>query len=194
MYYQNYEDYMKSVLGYPITNELYENQSLQMYTNYDCQNSMEVEEMYPEIYRILKPIVYEVCRKCTNPVNKTVLDSMVNEVAQRVESNNEISIKVNIDSRATEKEILDNRASRINSSKNTVDEKSRKIQEPQNRQRKPQNPLLNDLIRILLLNQLFGGGFPIRPPRPYFKEGHSRPPFPGNSGIPPRPRECNDFF
>ena len=195
MYYQNYEDYMRSVLGYPMTNELYANQTFQ---NCVCQNSRELEEMYPEIYRILNPIVCDVCNKCNRQqVNKDVLESMVNEVSQRIELNNEISIKINIDNRTAEKEVVDNRASKINSYKSAVDEQSRKVQETQNRQRRPQNPLLNDLIRILLLNQLLGGGFPTRPPRPPrppFPGEPGRPPFPGNPGMPPRPREYNEYF
>ena len=194
MYYQNYEDYMRSVLGYPMTNELYANQTFTNCASCSNQNSRELEELYPQIYRILNPIVCDVCNKCTKPVNRDILESMVNEVANRVELNNEVSIKINIDNRTTDKEVIDNRTSRINSSKSTVDEQSRKVQEPQNRQRRPQNPLLNDLIRILLLNQLLGIGFPIRPPRPPFPGGPGRPPFPGNPGMPPRPREYNEYY
>ena len=40
------------------------------------------------------------------------------------------------------------------------------------------NFTLRDLIKILILNRLFGGNRPHRPPRP---------PFPGGPGMPPRP-------
>ncbi len=53
---------------------------------------------------------------------------------------------------------------------------------------RPSNPLLRDLIRILILNQLLGGGLfhgrpPMRPPFPG-PGPYGRPPFPGQ-----RPRK-----
>lgn len=190
MYYQNYEDYMRSVLGYPRTNQIYE----QNYLDCNYQSNKELEQMYPQIYRILNPIVCEVCNKCNKPVNKESLESMVNEVSQRVELNNEISIKINVDNRITEKEVIDNRTTKVNSSKNIMNDQTRKTHEVQDRQRRPQNPLLNDLIRILILNQLLQDGFPKNPQRPPFPGGQGRPPFIGNPGIPPRPRDYNEFY
>ena len=55
------------------------------------------------------------------------------------------------------------------------------------------NSTLQDLIKILILNQLLGGNFrPPRPPRPRppFPDGpipNPRPPFPGGPGSNPRP-------
>ena len=54
--------------------------------------------------------------------------------------------------------------------------------------RQPNNPLLRDLIRILILQRLFGGGVivpprPIPPRPPFPPVGPGRPPFPG--GRPP---------
>lgn len=193
MYYQNYEDYMWSVLGYPTRHEVYE----QNYSNCNYQNTSQLEELYPEIYRIINPIVCEVCNRCNKPVDRNVLESMVNEVSQRVELNNEISIKINIDNRTTQKEVVDNRTVKTNTSKNVMSEQSRKVQETQDRQRRPQNPLLNDIIRILILNQLLGGKFPgnmQRPPRPPFPEGQVPPPFAGNPAIPPRPRAYSEYY
>lgn len=187
MYYQNYEDYMRTVLGYPI-----ENQDIYQ-TNYfeDTQNCMmpyqetkELESCYPEIYRIINPIVCEVCDRCNRPVTRDILENMVEEVYKRVEINNEISIKINIDNRTTEKE-QENIINNIKpiSNRNITNEPVRKISEVENRQRRPNNPLLRDLIRILILNRLLGGFFPGRPP---FPRPPMRPPFPGGP-RPPRP-------
>lgn len=52
--------------------------------------------------------------------------------------------------------------------------------EEENRASRPNNYLLRDLIKILILNQLLGRP---QPPRP----GPGRPPFPGPGPLPPRP-------
>lgn len=195
MYYQNYEDYMRSVLGYPMESQ----DTYQM--NYfedtrNCmipyQNTKELEDCYPEIYRMINPIVCEVCDRCNGPVTKDTVENMVEEVCKRIEINNEISIKINIDNRNSEKE-TENRVNtiRANSNKSINNEQVRKTSEVENRQIKQNNPFLRDLIRILILNRLLGGGFfPGRPPRVM---PPMRPPFPGGS-RPPMNRDYDDYL
>ena len=62
MYYSNYEDYMRMVLGYPMenTNSTYRNDN----NWYSAQNNVNSlisnpEELYPEIYR--KILQYVKC-------------------------------------------------------------------------------------------------------------------------------------
>ena len=172
MYYQNYEDYMRSVLGYPMeSQDTYQMNYFEDRQNcmIPCQNTKELEDCYPEIYRVINPIVCEVCDRCNEPVTRNIVEDMVEEVYKRIEMNHEIAIKINIDNRITEKEI-ENRASTIkaNSVRNNItSEQTRKSTEVENRQRRPNNPFLRDLIRILILNRLLGGGFfQGRPPRP----------------------------
>lgn len=195
MYYQNYEDYMRSVLGYPMESQ----DTYQM--NYfedtrNCmipyQNTKELEDCYPEIYRMINPIVCEVCDRCNGPVTKDTVENMVEEVCKRIEINNEISIKINIDNRNSEKE-TENRVNtiRANSNKSINNEQVRKTSEVENRQIKQNNPFLRDLIRILILNRLLGGGFfPGRPPRVM---PPMRPPFPGGP-RPPMNRDYDDYL
>lgn len=195
MYYQNYEDYMRSVLGYPMEGQ----DTYQM--NYfedtrNCimpyQNTKELEDCYPEIYRMINPIVCEVCDRCNGPVTKDTVENMVEEVCKRIEINNEISIKINIDNRNSEKE-TENRVNtiRANSNKSINNEQVRKTSEVENRQIKQNNPFLRDLIRILILNRLLGGGFfPGRPPRVM---PPMRPPFPGGP-RPPMNRDYDDYL
>lgn len=195
MYYQNYEDYMRSVLGYPMESQ----DTYQM--NYfedtrNCmipyQNTKELEDCYPEIYRMINPIVCEVCDRCNGPVTKDTVENMVEEVCKRIEINNEISIKINIDNRNSEKE-TENRVNtiRANSNKSINNEQVRKTSEVENRQIKQNNPFLRDLIRILILNRLLGGGFfPGRPPRVM---PPMRPPFLGGP-RPPMNRDYDDYL
>ena len=118
---------------------------------------------------------------------------MVESIYSKIESNNEIMIQINIENRDTEKisksstNNIQNRATSESSQikKNTISE---------DRQAR-RNPLLQDLIRILILNKILGGTLPNRPPRPPYpgpRPPHGgpggRPPFPPPGGMPPRPR------
>lgn len=196
MYYQNYEDYMRRVLGYPMEHE----DTYHMNYFEDTQNRImpyqdtkELESCYPEIYRMINPIVCEVCDRYNRPITRDVLENMVEEVYQRVEMNNEIAININIENRSNEKEV-ENRANntKLNTVKNLNTEQSRKSSEVENRQRRPNNPLLRDLIRILILDRLLGNNFPGRPPRP---RPPMRPPFPGGPRPPSiGPRDYDDYL
>lgn len=195
MYYQNYEDYMRSVLGYPMENK----DTYRMNYFEDAQNCImpyqdtkELEDCYPEIYKMINPIVCEVCDRCNRPITRDSVENIVEEVYQRIEMNNEISIKINIDNRSIEKEV-ENKVNSVKpaSTRNMSNESSRKNSEVENRQIRPNNPFLRDLIRILILNRLLGGGFlQGRPPRP---RPPMRPPFPGGP-RPPMNRDYDDYL
>ncbi len=193
MYYQNYEDYMRSVLGYPV-DPTYDNYIIQNRDyNVSYQNNSELESMYPEIYKKINPVVCEVCERSNPPITKEVIENMVEEVYQKIDINNEIYLKINIDNDIAQKEVQQNRTTitkvnQVTNITNNNEQMTRQVNEVENRQRRPNNPFLRDLIRILILNRLLGGGFPHRPPRP-------RPPFPG-PGRPPRPqpRDYENYF
>lgn len=156
MNYQNYEDYMRAVLGYA-NNE-------PNYTYDDYYPRMEQsqynlsEDLYPDIYRIVNPVVEEVCNRNRNKnITEELVRAMTEEVYSSVEENPALKVNVQI------KTELKNGDVRNPNAKNS-----------ETRQR---NFLLNDLIRILILRNLLRPRPPVRPPFP----GH-RPPFPG-----PRP-------
>lgn len=192
MYYQNYEDYMRSVLGYPIEST-YDNYIIQdREYNVNYQSNSELENMYPEIYKKINPVVCEVCERSNNPITKELIEDMVEEIYQKIDINsNEIWLKINVDNtiERPQKE-MQNRVHTTTNTKPirniTTGEMLRQVSEPENRRRRPNNPLLRDLIRILLLNKILGGGSHNRPPkpRPPFP-GPGRPPFPGGPGIIP---------
>lgn len=204
MYYQNYEDYMRSVLGYPIDNSYtYDNYMIQNERNYPTYD--EMEDLYPEIYRRINPLVCKECDGYTGPITKEVVESMVDRIYSNIEMNNEIMININVDNRSMEDKNMintkemDNRNSKekvtTNNSKmvNNEVQKSKdnlRYSEVESRQRRPNNPLLRDLIRILILNRLLRGSFSERPTRPPFPgpgRPPVRPPFPG----PIQPRQIN---
>ena len=178
MYNQSCEEYMRSMLGYPVqnyntydTNENYQYQTM--------NNNEEIEECYPEIYKIVYPMVCKACEGNTKPVNKQLIDSMTNEIYMAIEGNQEVNVNINLSNNV--------RSSSQDSSfkKGEVKVENRNTE---TRQIGRNNFLLNDLIRILLIRELLGNGrsnyqgrppiFPGRPP--------IRPNFPGRPPIMPR--------
>ena len=205
MYYQNYEDYMRSILGYPVRQQ---NQFSDTYRDYPNminhdylaqlpRYSSEILDLYPEIYKILNPMVCKVCEANTKPISKELIEQMVDEIYLNVESNPEeymsevINVRVNLpDTKLGQEEKKLNQNKQSNASTvtlsrikhNRLDKNQEKIEKTsiidssikENRQER-RNSTLRDLIKILILNQLLKGN--IRPPRP-------RPPYPGAGGRP----------
>lgn len=166
MYYSNYEDYMRMVLGYPMenTNSTYRNDN----NWYSAQNNVNSlisnpEELYPEIYRKINPAVCQMCDKNVEPLTKELLEQMTEQIYNTVEG--DVNTVVNINVEAGKR--VDNRGIK-EPAKAEVREKRQRIN----------NPLLRDLIRILILNRILGENRPPMPP--------PRPPFPGGQGRPPR--------
>lgn len=162
-----YEEYMRSVLGYQPVN--YDNTYDMSYDRFEMPNMsamsniqmQELENCYPDIYRIIYPMVQKACNQNTRPVTRELIDSMTDEIYFAIE----------------DREMLENRSK---------DEKTTKSSEnSENRQLLFRNTNLNDLIRILILRELLGRpGFPGgRPPRPR----PPRPPMRPHMG-PPRPQ------
>lgn len=158
MYYQNYEDYMRAVLGYATNEPNY------TYDNYyprieQQEQRIELENLYPDIYRIVNPIVEEVCNKNRNRnITEELVKSMTDEVYTNVEkSNSQLNVQVK------------------------TELKNGDVRNPNAKQNEPRqrNFLLNDLIRILILRNLLRPRPPVRPPYP---GPNPRPPYPG-----PRP-------
>lgn len=176
MYEQSYEDYMRMVLGYQPNREegcmpcsTYQN--FQMPTNIHINNinntSTELDNLYPNIFHILKPIVEKVCNENTKAMCKEVLEEMTDTIYHIVEEREEITT-------ITETKVTTKSMENRNSSKteNRLDSKNSTSQ----------NFLLRDLIKILILNRIFNQN---RPPRP---GPGPRPPFPGPNPRPPMPR------
>ena len=185
-----YEDYMRSVLGYQGMNS-YPNTYNMNYDNYERYDSyvvptmssiasnqtmtamsniqmQELENCYPDIYRIIYPMVQRACTQNTRQITREVIETMTDEIYFAIDDN-EIT------------QSRGNESKDIKESKN-VTVSNKKIEESENRQRVVNNPALRDLITILLLRELIGRpGFPGRPPI------GPRPPRPPMRPRPPRP-------
>lgn len=190
MNYQNYEEYMRNVLGYSPyidRNYTYTDAQEDMYTYTDEMSvserpTQDLTSLYPEIYKIIYPMVCKVCNMNYNrEITKDLLEQMTDDIYRNVEPEEQTT------SQRTE----------IQLKNGDVINPNAKEPEQSTRETRQNNFLLRDLIRILILKEL---GRPNRPPmRPPFPPGMGRPPMgpgmspnrPGRPPMgppPPRPR------
>lgn len=164
----DYEEYMRSVLGYNqipnniYTNSIYDNYYYDTdYLNNRNSNANEemIESLYPDIYRVIYPMVCKACNQNSQrEVTRDLVDRMTDEIYSNIEPEDRQSSIVN------QRPILKN-----------GDVRNPNAREPEVRSETRQNNfLMRDLIRILILRELLRRRPPMRPPMP--------PP-----GRPPRP-------
>lgn len=144
MNYQNYDDYMRSILGY---NNMNSNMCMNNAVPYqdmyrDCD---DLERMYPDTYRIVYPMVVSACDMVTMPVTEEMVDRMTDDIYDRAVTDSRINIDINI-----------GMESRDDSESRQMDERRR----PRRR-----NRFFRDFIRVLLLRELLRRRrrFPMRP-------------------------------
>lgn len=173
MFDNEYENYMRSILGYPIQNEIntynnvYGNNN--SYFPYRSGNSYtnenRYENLYPDIYRILKPMIKKICNDCNNSdISEDTLEKMSTEIYNNIES--EINV-VNVNITTTRE--AENRKNVVSSRNNMKVSQNQSKDEPL--RTCCGNPTLKDLIKILILNQLLenNSNRPPMPPRPHFQ-------------------------
>lgn len=174
MDYQSYEDYMRSVLGYN-TGNIYANTYnpmndyyYDMTTFYTNTNSEALNEFYPEIYKLLYPMVCKICNQNTHrEITKDLIDRMTDEIYINFE--------------AEERPPQNNMRTQLKNG----DVRNPNVKEPEVRQTQGgRNFLLRDLIRILILRELgrpnrpqFPGRPPMPPTRPPMGPGGNQPPW-----------------
>lgn len=179
MYYQNYEDYMRQVLGYSIDNpNIYETYDYRngldyMEGTYYCNNNApvinyeesELKSCYPEIYKVIYPIICQKCDGNAKPFTTELVEQMTDEIYDMVEPTTVVNVKVEM--QKTETNRNNNSSSNSDRSKTAKNkEENRAVNMQEDRRH---NSTLRDLIKILILNRILGNR-PIhpRPPRPPF--------------------------
>ena len=168
MDYQSYDDYMRSVLGYQTGNNIYANtysprndyyydMPTMMTSTYNTNDTERLNEFYPQIYKLIYPMVCKVCSQNANrEITKELVDRMTDEIYINFES----------DDRQTQP---------VRQPLKNGDVRNPNAKEPEVRQENRQNNfLLRDLIRILILRELL-------------KPGNRPPFGPGSGGRPPMP-------
>lgn len=187
MYNETYDDYIRSILGYPpissLNNEYddYRNQNMNYNMNSNMMNTnsmntatdMDLESCYPEIYKIVYPMVCKKCDDVRMPVTNEDIENMTDEIYFALEGRAEVQLNINLGN-----EVRSSEKSSANTTR-AVDKKPEvKISDTSSEKRETRqfNRGLRDLIQILLIRELLRRRRrPGRPPMP-------RPPMPG-----PRP-------
>lgn len=187
MYNETYDDYIRSILGYPARNQFDQfNQVEQEYQGYQeyrnptfntniniSGNNVELENSYPEIYKIVYPMITKKCENVRESnITKDDIENMTDEIYYALESRNET--QVNIKKRPEVKV------------SETTGEK------------RQLNGGLRDLIQILLIRELLNRRRPpFRPPMPNppgpGPRPPMRPPFGPGPGRPPFNRDFSSF-
>lgn len=174
----DYEEYMRNVLGYnQVPNNIYANNYNDYY--YDTQyvgaiqvNQDRLTDMYPEIYRIIYPMV---CRVCTQnghrDLNKETIESMTDEIYRNIEE---------VEPQATTTSTATSQIQRMPLKNGDVRNPNAKEPEVRNETRQ-NNFILRDLIKILIIRELLNNNnrppqMP-RPPRPMRPPYDQRPPW-----------------
>lgn len=165
MYNETYDEYIRSILGYPARNQFDQfNQGQQEYQGYQeyrnptfntniniSGNNVELENSYPEIYKIVYPMITKKCENVRESnITKDDIENMTDEIYYALESKNETQVNIK---KRPEVKVLE-----------TTGEK------------RQLNGGLRDLIQILLIRELLNRH---RPP--------FRPPMPNPPGPGPRP-------
>ena len=179
MYYQNYEDYMRNVLGRNYTPENmmnYESQSypynyyIPTYRNNQTQNTdkdtniIKLKKMYPEIYNILKPMVEKIVEENKlKEITQELIETMTKKIYETVED--DMTVR-----QVSSNSINDGKIRNLNSAQITTSN----IKQPA---RKSGNPTLKDLIRILIINRILENILGNRSNEP-FKAPNIGPAFP----------------
>ena len=171
---ESYEEYIRNILGYPnYNNNHFENGNYYQNDYRNQEEESELEACYPEIYRIVYPMITKACLNNTRPISSELIDELTDEIYNSVEPENEIRVNINLNNTTTSTTSVNNRNTPTTANAKTND---KKVEDRQFR-----NNNLKDLIRILLIRELLGN----RPNRPNNRPPF-RPPFPGNPGPGPR--------
>ena len=168
MYNETYEEYIRSILGYPTNNSqnnynTYENVN----TSYQGLANNELEESYPEIYKIVYPMIKNKCNNFMGSINKEEIENMTDEIYYALDNNESVKVNMKNETKA------ENMANiRKETEKKYETRTSEKVGEK--REARQINRNLRDLIKILLIRELLN-----RPGRP------GRPPMPPPMSYPP---------
>ncbi len=259
---ESYEEYIRSILGYPRADYFNSNETIDQCqncndmnyysnignTNFDSkfndfynisnsngfynignsngfynnnfnndfrmENREKLENCYPEIYKLVYPMVLKKCQNSRATITADDIDNMTDEIYYALENKEGIELNINLTNNVSNSR--DMNLQNLNEKRDKSNNKTEiKIKEKtEKRETRQINKGLRDLIKILLLRELLnrpgqrppmpgpGPYPPVRPPmpgpgpRPPVRHPlPPRPPMPGSGGPRPpiRPRNNNLF-
>ena len=165
-YYNQIEDYNQ--FNYSYHNKKKKNSSYRSL-------SEDFENLYPEIYKLIYPMIKKACMQNIPPITEKTLDEITNDIYNNIEAENIINLNIDITNDRNENKSMSNTKKNVSS----------------NQENRHINNSIRDLIKILLIRELVNKNDSDRPIRPYF-QGHiplsPRPPMPGHHPNIYRPR------
>lgn len=187
MYNNVYQEYINNMIGQSSRNAI--NFEENTYNNFEqmeyFQNEnihSDLEQFYPDLYRLIYPMVKTACMRNTKPLTKECIDEMVKDIYSNFVAEDEATVlNINLTNDVRSKATTENKSSSKTITNTKLDSKD--SMETRNIDRRPNNFVLNDLIRILLIRELLGR------PGNVFPRPLARPPFPN----PGRPSFRNDI-
>lgn len=258
---ESYEEYIRSILGYPRADYFNSNETIDQCqncndmnyysnignTNFDSkfndfynisnsngfyntgnsngfynnnfnndfrmENREKLENCYPEIYKLVYPMVLKKCQNSRATITADDIDNMTDEIYYALENKEGIELNINLTNSVSNSR--DMNLQNLNEKRDKSNNKTEiKIKEKtEKRETRQINKGLRDLIKILLLRELLnrpgqrppmpgpgpyppvrppmpgpGPRPPVRPPLP------PRPPMPGSGGPRPPIRPRNNYL
>ena len=171
MYYESYEEYMRNMQRPSQNPYVYDVMPTYNYNNQEISDDKEnlnrnMEGLYPDLYRKVYPLVRKVCKKNARNLDADILEELTSEVFVQLENERQ-------ETAGGEVKLEPRISSGINTNSRSKDEKNQ-----QSRQTRQRNPILHDLIRILIIREFIDAlnsnncfsqkpQKPCPPPRPY---------------------------
>ncbi len=205
MFNETYADYIRNVLGYSGYNDMNSNMYMNNYqnnmdmnyamqdTNYINTAKNQLEQYYPEIYKVIYPMIKKACEGNMMDITPEMLDGMTNEIYMAIESDNMLSVNITLDNQTSsnqntnsENRNVQSKNSNIhNRAYNQVNRNGVKVENRSNNRSVAQNRIrrnkgLEDLIRILLIREYKDRPkyYYDKPYRyPYHRPYYNRPPY-----------------
>lgn len=182
----SYEEYIRSILGYPPMNQnIYSNYNMN-YQNtnmlnasqfddlYEDVSDLDLEDYYPEIYKNIYPLIRKKCDNISkSDITKEFIENVCEDIYNEFQEKSEIEININ----------LKNEIKTTNMMRSTTRKPDTRIKEntTEKRETRQRDNRLMDVIKILLIRELLD-----RHNRPNRSNRPNRPPFPPNN-RPPMP-------
>ena len=184
MYNNVYQEYINNMLG--TIAKVHSNfetdvsREANFFQNFNTTN-IDLEKFYPDIYKLLYPMVQTACMRNAKPITEETIDEMVRDIYSNFNADDVTIFNINLtnDVRSSNQTNEASKMSTIKTNSKTSPTETRSNEEDRNLRQN--NSILNDLIRILLIRELLE-----RPGnRPSFRPGF---PGPGPGNPPFRPR------
>ena len=195
---ESFEEYIRQILGYPTNNYNVSFMNEPNIRSNQMSTNEELEKYYPEIYKVVYPMINNRCSRITEPISQELIDQVTEEIASAIEPK-EISLNINLHN-----EISNNKEERVENKTKDLTSVSSNDANAENREEQKRIGRfgsLEDLIKILVIRELLGrpGSRPPRPPFPPPRPCPGQGPCPGGpfppGGRPPvRPRGYYDFM